>query len=152
MPEIHAKPIVNGQFWVVEEDGVKIATLRKELNNHFRLSNANNIITFEKEDELITTFGSSFFLTDNRIDISEPVNECHGFPTKSRPYNAMYDVRKRLPLYTKQPQSKCYICAGWYQVKFKAWVSLFCPKLITLERYEHRGPFMTKQEIRCNQK
>jgi hypothetical protein len=150
MHEIHAKPIVDGQFWVVEQDGIKIATLRKEINNHFRLSNADNIITFEKEDELIDTFGSSFFLTDERINVPVPVNDCHGFPTKSTPYNAMYDIRRKLPLYTKQPHSKCYICAGWYRVKFKAWVSLFCPKIITLERYEYYGPFKTKQEVKCN--
>ena len=33
MTEIHAKPIVEGKFWIVEKDGSKIATLHKKENN-----------------------------------------------------------------------------------------------------------------------
>jgi hypothetical protein len=41
MTEIHAKPIVDGKFWIVEQDGTKIATLHKKENNKFILSSTN---------------------------------------------------------------------------------------------------------------
>ena len=30
MNEIYAKPVVDGKFWIVEQDGTKIATLHKK--------------------------------------------------------------------------------------------------------------------------
>ena len=86
----------------------------------------------------------------NKVKVSNAAKkECHGFPTTVVPYNAMYDVRKKLPLFTKSNASKSLYCAGYYTIKFnKGWVKSFCPKLITLERYDHRGPFKTEVEMR----
>jgi hypothetical protein len=40
-------------------------------------------------------------------------------------------------------------CAGYYIIRFdKGWVKSFCPKLITIERYENRGPFKTEFEMK----
>lgn len=154
MSEIHAKPIVDGKLWIVEENGNKIATLRKEENNKFLMTNKVGEYWFNKKEDLISSFGSAFFLKQETIDVDLLSNhECHGFPTKTRPYNAMYDVRRRLPLYTKQPESKCFHCAGWYIVKFKTWSITYCPKLITVDRYEYHGPFTSKLEattFKCN--
>jgi len=149
MTEIHAKPIVKDKFWVIEQDGIKIGTLQKE-NNKFVLSGPSGIKWFDAETEIVSQFGSKFFLLESGFTVptTQDANECHGYPTKVRPYNAMYDVRKRLPLFTKQYQSKCFHCAGWYAIKFKTWVVAFCPKLITVERYETVGPFMTREEAR----
>jgi hypothetical protein len=61
----------------------------------------------------------------------------------------MYDVKRKLPLFTKSSKSKSLYCAGYYTIKFeKGWVKSFCPKLITIERYEYRGPFKTELEMR----
>ena len=35
MTDLHAKPIIENKFWIVEQDGEKIATLRKNEDNHF---------------------------------------------------------------------------------------------------------------------
>lgn len=154
MTEIHAKPIVDGKLWIIEQNGEKVATLHKQENNKFLLSRNNSNLWFNKKEELISQFGSDFFIQDNMFTVTRlDDNECHGFPTKSTPYNAMYDVKRRLPLYTKQDKSKCLHCAGWYVVKFKTWVVAFCPKLITIDRYETHGPFKTKKEanqFKCN--
>ena len=57
----------------------------------------------------------------------------------------MYDVKSKLPLFTKSEKSKSLYCAGYYTIRFeKGWVKSFCPKLITVERYEYRGPFKTE--------
>jgi hypothetical protein len=61
----------------------------------------------------------------------------------------MYDVKKKLPLFTKSKKSKSLYCAGYYTIRFaKGWVKSFCPKLITLQRYDYKGPFTTELEMR----
>ena len=62
MTEIHAKPIVDGKFWIVEKDGQKIATLHKKENNKFILSSHNGEVMFNKKDDLTTQFGDGFFI------------------------------------------------------------------------------------------
>jgi hypothetical protein len=37
--------------------------------------------------------------------------------------------------------------AGYWGLKFLAWQGSFCPKLQTLDEYEHVGPFQTKLEM-----
>ena len=150
MTEIHAKPIVDGKFWIVEKDGTKIATLHKKENNKFVLSSTTGEVMFNKKDDLTKQFGNGFFLTSTKIKVttSEP-NECHGYPTSSKPYNAMFNVQKKLPLFTKSNASKSLYCAGYYVIKFdKGWVKSFCPKLITIERYPSKGPFKSELEMK----
>ena len=62
----------------------------------------------------------------------------------------MFDIRRKLPLFTKSSDSKSLYCAGYYVIKFdKGWVKSFCPKLITLQRYEYKGPFKTESEMKA---
>ncbi len=150
MTELHAKPIVDGKFWIIEQDGEKIATLHKKENNKFLLSSSNGEIVFNKKEELTKQFGKEFFLTNSKVKVVnlEP-KECHGYPTSCTPNNAMYDVRRKLPLFTKSSQSKSLYCAGYYIIKFdKGWVKSFCPKAITIERYPFKGPFKTEIEMK----
>jgi hypothetical protein len=61
----------------------------------------------------------------------------------------MYDVKRKLPLFTKSEKSKSLYAAGYYVIQFeKGWVKSFCPKLITVERYVTKGPFKTELEMR----
>jgi len=150
MTAIHAKPIVDGKFWIVEEGGEKIATLHKKENNKFILSSTSGEVMFNKKDELTKHFGKGFFLTSEKITVTttDP-KECHGYLTSCIPNNAMYDVRRKLPLFTKSTQSKSLYCAGYYIIKFdKGWVKSFCPKAITIERYPYKGPFKTEIEMK----
>jgi len=74
--------------------------------------------------------------------------DVHGFPCSQHPYNPMFDVQKQLPVYTKTPKSKSQFCAGYYIICFeKGWRKAYCPKMITLSRYEYRGPMKTKLEM-----
>ena len=151
MTEIHAKPIVDGKFWIVEQDGEKVATLHKKENNKFILSSTNGEVMFNKKQDLTKQFGEEFFLTSEKVKVTktEEVKECHGYPTSCKPYNAMYDVQRKLPLFTKSNTSKSLYCAGYYIIKFdKGWVRSFCPKAITIERYPHKGPFKTEFEMK----
>jgi hypothetical protein len=150
MTEIHAKPIVEGKFWIVEQGGEKIGTLHKKENNKFMLSSKDGNSFFGKKEELIKAFGKDFFSNKIKTTISpEEVKDVHGYPTSCQPYNPMYNVQQRLPLFTKSPASKSLYCAGYYIIRFdKGWVKSFCPKLITIERYENRGPFKSELEMK----
>lgn len=150
MTELYAKPIVDGKFWVVEKDGEKIATLHKKENNKFILSSTQGEVMFNKKEDITKQFGNGFFLKSTKVKVTKSeANECHGFPTSVTPYNAMYDVRRKLPLFTKSNTSKSLFCAGYYIIRFnKLWLKSQCPKLITLERYDFKGPFKTELEMK----
>jgi hypothetical protein len=147
---IKAKPIVDGKFWIVEENGEKIGVLHKKENNKFMLSSKGTEKYFSKKDELTKLFGKEFFETKIKSTVSTTsIKEVYGFPSSSTPYNVLFNIQKKLPLFTKSKSSKSLYCAGYYTIKFeKGWVKSFCPKLITIERYEYRGPFKTELEMR----
>jgi len=66
----------------------------------------------------------------------------YGFPVGSKPHNVLYNVPRKLPVYTKTSKSRSYYCAGYYLIKLKdEWETQFCPKLITVNRYPTQGPF-----------
>lgn len=150
MTEIHAKPIIENKFWIVEQDGNKIATLRKDEENRFVLSNYSGIKIFDNKEKLTDQFGQNFFVAKIIREADDAVpNEVHGFPTSSQPHNSMYDIKRKLPLFTKSQDSKSLYCAGYYIIKFeKGWVKSHCPKLITLQRYTYQGPFKTDIEMK----
>ena len=150
MTDLHAKPIIDNKFWIVEKDGEKFATLRKNEDNKFVMSNNLGILIYENKESLIKEFGKNFFIAKiiKEADDSSPT-EVHGYPCSSAPHNSMFDIKRKLPLFTKSSDSKSLYCAGYYIIKFdKGWVKSFCPKLITLQRYEYKGPVKTELEMR----
>lgn len=150
MTEIYAKPIIDNKFWIVEQDGNRIALLRKNESNRFILSNNNGSVQHGRREDFTKKYGRNFFLKSPKRKTTITVNnECYGFPTSCVPYNEVYDVVNQLPLFTKSEVSKSYHCAGYYIIKFnKGWVRSFCPKYITIERNEYHGPFKTEIEMR----
>jgi hypothetical protein len=150
MTELYAKPIIDDKFWIVEEDGEKIATLRKNEDNRFVMSNKSGIKIYNDKESLTRQFGKNFFVVKiiKEKDNAEP-NEVHGYASSAEPHNPLYDVKRKLPLFTKSGDSKSLYCAGYYVIKFdKGWVKSFCPKLITLQRYPYKGPFKTDIEMK----
>jgi hypothetical protein len=150
MTDLHAKPIIENKFWIVEKNGHKFATLRKNEDNRFVLSNEQGIKIYDTKKSLTDQFGKDFFVVKivKEANDSKP-NEVHGFTTSTSPHNAMFDVQRKLPLFTKSEDSKSLYCAGYYVIRFeKGWVKSHCPKLITLQRYEYKGPFKTEIEMK----
>jgi hypothetical protein len=147
---LKAKPIVDGKFWIVENNGEKVGILHKKENNKFMLSSKDGEAYFSKKDELTKRFGKDFFIVSNKVKIShEEVRDVYEYPTSCRPYNPLFNVQRKLPLFTKSQASKSLYCAGYYTIKFdKGWVKSFCPKLITIERYPYKGPFKNEIEMK----
>jgi hypothetical protein len=150
MTDLHAKPIIDNKFWIVEKDGTKFATLRKNEDDRFVMSNALGIKIYNTKESLVNQFGKNFFVAKIIQEAKDSLpNEIHGFPTSCSPHNAMFDIKRKFPLFTKSQDSKSHYCAGYYVIRFdKGWVKSFCPKLITLQRYEYRGPFKTETEMK----
>jgi hypothetical protein len=146
-----AKTILKDKFWIVESDGERVGTLSLTEDKYLFSSGASTQY-FDSERALKNTFGKDVFtdtITQVIKDKEVPVKEVYNFPTSCSPYNSLYDVKNKLPLFTKSNKSKSLYCAGYYIIHFdKGWVKSFCPKLITIERYNFKGPFKTDIEMR----
>ena len=145
--KVVAKEILNGKFWILEEDGENVATISYN-DEKYMLSDKNGTRFFENQRQLKKTLGNDVTWAALRI-AKEYTKEVHEYPTSCQPYNPIFDVKRKLPLFTKSSKSKSLYCAGYYVIHFeKGWVKSFCPKLITVERYENKGPFKTEIEMR----
>lgn len=149
MTDLQAKPIIENKFWIIEKNGEKFATLRKE-DDRFVMSNVSGIKIYNNKESITRQFGKDFFVAQILRESSDAdPQQVHGFPTSTVPHNSMFDIKRKLPLFTKSLDSKSLYCAGHYIIKFdKGWVKSFCPKLITLQRYSYQGPFATEIEMR----
>lgn len=147
--DLQAKQLVPNKFWIVQNHGRKVGTLAKEKKG-FILVTPNDKIHFENVEKVYETFGKDFFEATVTKKIKDSkVLEVYNFPTSTPAYNPLFDVQNNLPLYSKSKKSKSLYCAGYYTIRFaKGWVKSFCPKLITLQRYEYKGPFKTELEMR----
>ena len=139
---ITAKPIIKNKFWILQDDNGKIGTVEK--NNRGFLLKANGV---HEEFKTIKTIKNKtniiFEDTQNQKDVFE--NQVNGFPTDFKPFNAVYNLKERLPLFTKENKSKSWYAAGHYRVTVNGKTEImFCPKLILLQRYDYIGPVKTR--------
>jgi hypothetical protein len=146
--QLKAKEIVKNKFWIVEDSGVRVGTLSVS-DERFMFSDSVGTRFFNNKSQLQKGLGKSLeWLSPSIVEV-DGEKEVHGYPTSTVPFNSMFNVQKKLPLYTKSAKSKSLYCAGYYIIHFdKGWVKSFCPKLITVERYESKGPFKTDLEMK----
>lgn len=147
--ELEAKQLVPNKFWIVQNYGQKVGTLQKNKEGYILVTHKDKI-HFESVEKVYDAFGKDFFeYTATKKTKPSKVMEVHGFPTSTQAWNPLLDVQNNLPLYSKSRKSKSLYCAGYYTIRFaKGWVKSFCPKLITLQRYDYKGPFTTELEMR----
>ena len=146
---IKAKPILKNKFWIVEKDGERIGTLSKQEDKRYMYSCATGTEYFSDTKSFNSYIGGVSWDKTSISDADSVIKEIHGFSTSTKPHNVIYNVQKKLPLFTKSKKSKSLYCAGYYIIKFdKGWVRSFCPKLVTLETYDYKGPFKTEFTMR----
>lgn len=142
--QYQAKSIVPEKFWIVTRNGEKVGTLRYD-NEYILTVNKKNLRAKDRSEFKNIVFN------DQQLVPTEPKKEydVYGFACKTKPYNDIYDLKRKLPIYTKTEKSVSFFCAGYYIINFElGWRPAFCPKLITLSRNEYQGPFKTKLEMK----
>ena len=147
---IKTKQLLPDRFWIIEQNGVRIGTIQRHDENNFIVTGTDSSIAQMSRDEVDEQF-SIFQNTDvvNASSQPEIKKEVYAYPTKHTPYNAVLDVKHKIPLYSKSPNSNNMYAAGYYIVHFpKGWVKGFCPKLSTLANNEFQGPFKSVMEQR----
>src|SRR6056300_394290 len=102
---IKAKPILENKFWIVEDEGVRVGTLTKE-DEGFVVTQKGKIDFYKNERQLKKTFGNNFLVANIKNNNNKSVKDVHGYPTRTTPYNSMYDIKRKLPLFTKSEKSK----------------------------------------------
>jgi hypothetical protein len=144
---IKAKPVLKNKFWIVEDNGERVGTISLS-DDRFMLSTGGEVRFYDNKKQIEKQLGKTIFERDSSAKL-EVQKEIYGYPTSTNPYNVMYDVKRKLPLFTKSLKSKSLYCAGYYIIRFdKGWVKSFCPKAVTLEKYEFVGPMKTEIEMR----
>lgn len=150
MNKIQAKEILKDKFWIVESQGEKVGTISLNEEKQYMLTNSAGTKFFKNIKQLSSNLDAQISWTaTEEIPVTDTENEVHGYPTSCTPYNPVFDVQNKTALFTKSVKSKSLYCAGYFIIRFdKGWVKSFCPKLITVERYETRGPFKTDIEMK----
>ena len=146
--DLVAKLVIKNKFWVVEKDGEQIATIQTSPNGivYVKGEERESFMSIKLlKDKYSITFAKARATAKPMLN-SHTVN---GFPCDHKPHNALLNVSKKLPVYTKTEKSKSFFAAGYYLVKFNVgYVVSYCPKLITLNRYKFIGPFVTQKDTK----
>lgn len=147
MTELKARPVIKNKFWIVEQDGEKVATIQAIDEGGFAYVHDETREKFATVNLLKKHYNIVFDKAIKEPKKTESrAHDVYGWPADSKPHNSLYDVSRKLPIFTKTIKSKSYFCAGYYIIKFSSvWTQAFCPKLITLHRYEFAGPYHTKE-------
>ena len=146
---INAKEILKNKFWIVESNDKKLGTLSLSEDKKYMLSDASGTRFFSNINQLNKNLGAEITWTSEQKAKTQETKEVYNYPTSCIPHNPIFDVQRNLALFTKSSKSKSLYCAGYFIIHFeKGWVKSFCPKLITVERYETQGPFKTEIEMR----
>lgn len=139
---IIAKPVIDNQFWILQQNDQKIGNITATADGGYevKILNSSNVY---KTLPMIRRAGIEFVPAEKRSRVSH--TEVHGYVTGCRAYNGMWDVKHRLPLFTKTQKSMSWFAAGYYWIKqHQNWKLQHNPKLILLERYAYHGPFRTR--------
>lgn len=142
------KTLVPNKEWLITSENKKIASICKSKKG-YEVLYKGKYIPIPNWSELKSQMGVNSFDESMRQPKNNAVEKSqysiYDFQCSSKPYSPVYSVKRKLPLYTKNDKSKSQYCAGFYLILFKkGWVKILCPKLITLERHQYRGPFKTE--------
>ena len=148
-----AKVLIPEKEWLIKDQNNKIGSISKVKKGYLFLRKGK-AMPFQNLADLKSQLGIALFESSISKAKSPPIESknyvIYDYPCSSKPYEPVYSVKEKLPLYAKSDKSKSQYCAGYYVIQFrKGWVKSFCPKLITLQRYPYHGPFKTEIEMKA---
>jgi hypothetical protein len=141
---ILAKPVVDKQYWILKQDDQKVGNIQA-VDDGYQITIRNKTVSYKTIPMLRTRENVEF---EPAVKSAKESNSSvHGYDAGCRVYNPIWNVKHRLPLFTKDTKSKSWFAAGWYMIKqHRTWRAVQNPKLIVLERYKYQGPFHSKEE------
>jgi len=144
MKTLIAKPIVKDQYWVVTDGEKKVGNVT---NSGSGIDLKINGVNTHYTNEIDLKHSTKIEFQTIKVNKSKPNIPISNFPTTSKVYNSIIDIKRKLHLYTKSNKSKCYYAAGYYVMNQGSHNEVvFCPKYIFIQRYKYLGPFKTEQE------
>lgn len=145
------KTLVPEKEWLVRNSNSKLGTISKNKKG-YSFIREGKVAKFQNLNEIQEKLGIALFeesLKKVKTDQSVKNYFIYDYPCSNKPFDPVYSIKEKLPLFAKSSKSKSQYCAGYYVIKFrKGWVKSFCPKLITLQRYPYHGPFKTEVEMK----
>ena len=106
MSELIATPVVKNKFWVVEDHGNKIATIQAREDGGYVYVHDDEREYFPTTKEIKKKLNIKFTQTSKIKE--KTTKEVYGFPINGKSYNQVYDVKRKLPIYSKNSKSKNY--------------------------------------------
>lgn len=147
MTNLVAKPIVNGQLWVITDGQKKIGNI--EANGQQYTVKIGGTVDIYANTKNIERAASITFEKPSRTHLDTPPF-AHWPTPKKRTYNNYWDVRRKIHVFTKTADSKCYYGAGYYNLKIgDRWQTMFCPKYIFIQRYPYNGPHLNLDQAQA---
>lgn len=140
-----AKPVVENSYWVVTDGQNKVGNVIAS-NNGFNVILGNNIQYCANTADIMRNYSIEFERSKKK-SLQSSVPWKISATSKSKTYNNMFDVRRKLHLYTKSAISKCYYVSGYFAIDvYGEWNVFECPKYIFVQRYNYSGPYDTKEQ------
>ena len=146
MTNLIAKPIVKNQLWVITDGAHKVGNVEANATG-YSVKIGGDTLHYADTKSIERIFQVEF----EKPKKTKPLTElpyAH-WPTKGKTYNNFYDVKRKIHVYTKTVDSKCYYAAGYFNVELNGvWQTIFCPKYIFIQRYNYTGPFLSESEAK----
>ena len=151
--KFYAKPILENRFWILESNGEKVGTICRQEDRRYMFSCSDGTRIFDTQQQLQKNLNGDWMwgstISAPKEEKENEDNSVYDYPSKFKPFNMVFDVKRKLPLFNKSKKSKSLYCAGYYIIQFeKGWVRSYCPKLLTLDSYPFKGPFRTSLEMK----
>jgi hypothetical protein len=144
MSDLIAKAIVKDRYWVITDGNKKVGNVVAS-NVGFDVKINGNSLSFTNTTDLKKKTNIRF--QPVKSDRSVPNLPYPEYPTPRAVYNSVMDIKRKLHLFTTDPDSKCLQAAGWFVIDHGDVKQVtFCPKYIFVQRYPYLGPFKTERE------
>jgi hypothetical protein len=134
-----AKTVIQDKFWIVEQNGSKIGTLKLDSDKYILYNNHNSkeIVYDNLENFIVEDKKSKTFINDL----------VYGYPANTEQAHEI-DLLDNVPVFKKTANSSVYVAAGYYCLLFPmGWRPSFCPRLDTLKKYTYAGPFKSESDM-----
>jgi hypothetical protein len=142
-----AKSVVKNQFWIVTDGNEKVGNVIAD-GYGFEVK-LNGSKSHFKNTSAIKRKTNIEFETVQKANKTKHDLPYKAYPTTSKVFNSILDIKRKLHLFTKGPKSKCYHAAGWFIIQQGSEkTAVFCPKYIFIQRYQYQGPFKTENEAK----